>query len=262
MNAITTSEDIMVGDLDIDIIWSAIVSVVADMVREECAAQHASQTVFDETLKSCLALGDYLADAREELGSGVTLGELIGDTLSRSRMFADDVLARTVAGLIRFLRARDTDSGATVRFLSHHGDDAYKSPATVYAQFAHLPQAAARYLLMLTWTHGQPTKLPQKKWRSLFDRAGFTADGRNVDRPDTVPTLYRAALPGHEKNWSWTDSLAVARWFQERVAGSDIYVLEGGVAADAVLARYDNLGENEWVVDVAASGATPTRLAA
>ncbi len=115
------------------------------------------------------------------------------------------------------------------------------------------PGAAAR-LVSSAWCGCEFPSLSLDKatWRKLFDLAGYTAEGVPAERPVASLRLYRGALPGHHRGWSWTDDLELARWFAQRPCNRG----EGRVWAATVrparlLARISEQrpGESEYVVD-------------
>lgn len=260
--ALATNLPQPVGELGDGVVLDALFRVAAELIREECIAQRTSSEVYKQAvLHGTQGIANVLSDVREELGSGVSGDDLVAETLFRCSFFQDDVLTRYVAGSIRFSRMSEAHDGTRCNFAEQHGVFPEDSLATLYSHFARYARGFQSYVLTVAWTHGKPTHLSSEKWRAMFDRVGFVYDSMVGARPDAVPTLYRAAIPGHESNWSWTDSKSVALWFLDRVPNSELYVLEG-VTPDSVLARFDLLGENEWVVDVETSGLTPMRIAA
>ncbi|GAA3020566.1 hypothetical protein [Microbacterium dextranolyticum] len=126
----------------------------------------------------------------------------------------------------------------------------------VNAQIEGIAPSLRGHALMLAWTQAGRGNVPLNMWRATFHAVGYTHDGRAVPRPRSVPTLYRAANPASKTGWSWTDSLAFARYFQRMTGAGAVWVLEG-VPAVAVLARYDSRGEAEWVIDMSKVDATP-----
>lgn len=99
--------------------------------------------------------------------------------------------------------------------------------------------------------------LPRETWRDLFSEAGYTVDGKPAQRPSSPLHLYRGAVrsPAHRRrDWSWTDSLEVARFFAKGPRGRQPGVVwTATVAPWRLLARnadpQTTRGESEYVVD-------------
>lgn len=260
--ALSTNLPQPVGELEDGVVLDALFRVATQLIREECVAQRASDEVYKQAVRhGTKGIANVLSDVHDELGSGVSGDDLVAEALFRCSFFQDDVLTRYVAGSIRFSRMSAAHDDTRFNFADRHGVFPEDSPSTLFSHFAGYARGFQSYALTIAWTHGKPTHLSFAKWRAMFDRVGFVHDSIGASRPDAVPTLYRASIPGHEKNWSWTDNKSVALWFQDHVPNSELFILEG-VSPDAVLARFDLLGENEWVVDVETSGLTPMRIAA
>ena len=56
----------------------------------------------------------------------------------------------------------------------------------------------------------------RKAWLYLFERAGFTIDGRPAERPAEPMRLYRGYTSGRVRRMSWTTDRDKAQWFAER----------------------------------------------
>lgn len=93
------------------------------------------------------------------------------------------------------------------------------------------------------------------EWVELFDAVGYLENGKRSQRPDVIPTLYRATVVG-SVGMSWTDSREQAEWFHAR---NRRYGFEGEILTLAEVAPVDVLahfhapgvsrGEQEWVID-------------
>lgn len=243
-------------------VGEGIAALVENLVGEEAARQgvsarscaEATRIVRGVALKRLSRIMEDTSD-RDILDTR-TEDDFVRDALATSRVGRGDVLARVVAGCERRQRIPLSTFAEMSLCLDRFGDEWCANPSLLYAQATRLSVDARAIALATVWSQSQFRRLPMPKWHSLFVSVGFMHDGARANRPASMPTLYRAAIPGCERNWSWTDSRTVAEWFRERVPGSELYVLEG-IDPDSALARIDAIAENEWVVDVRASGATP-----
>lgn len=90
-------------------------------------------------------------------------------------------------------------------------------------------------------------------WYDMFEEVGFLHNGQRERRPETVPTLYRAAVVG-VAGLSWTESLEQAEWFHNRNLGWGLPALllqRDDTDRFDVLAHFhsqDDRAEHEWVV--------------
>ncbi|MBF9335809.1 hypothetical protein G3N30_06035 [Microbacterium lacticum] len=254
-------------DISIDRIVDSTSAIATELVQEEVSRQGVSEQTRREATRIAIeSVLDRLNQIAEDMclldeGTDLVEDDLALEALATSTVFQDDVLARVVAGFERTSCIPHLAEREVGAYIERFGVDWKRKPGLLYAQAAQLSVGARATALSIVWSHSQPRHLPMPKWRSLFDSVGFIHDGARVSRPESVPTLYRAATPGYERNWSWTDSRAVANWFLNYIPGSELYALEN-VDPSGVLARIDLIAENEWVVDVRASGATPTLVTA
>lgn len=90
-------------------------------------------------------------------------------------------------------------------------------------------------------------------WRSLFDEAGYTVDGKTASRPHGSMILFRGAVvtpPRRRRDWSWTDDLEVARRFAKGLLGRRPGVVwTATVAPWRLLAHNTGRDESEYVID-------------
>jgi hypothetical protein len=102
--------------------------------------------------------------------------------------------------------------------------------------------------------------LDVETWGELFDRAGYTVDGRRAPRPTAPLTLYRGATPERRYGLAWTPDRDVAAWFVSRVfmpPTSRVWravVEPGQLYAQNVRCRE---GEPEYVVDTCGLDVAP-----
>ncbi len=71
----------------------------------------------------------------------------------------------------------------------------------------------------------QDRSLPHEAWRDLFNAAGFTVGGRTIERPSEPLRVYRGAISGRRRLWSWTTDPQVAQAFT--VNTHRRYVMDG-----------------------------------
>ncbi len=85
----------------------------------------------------------------------------------------------------------------------------------------------------------------------MFELSGYTVDGVPAHRPEESMVLYRGSVPELRKNWSWTDSRAVA----EKYADGEHYsrplgrVWTATVEPWRLMASNRDRAEREYVVD-------------
>ncbi|MGC7095387.1 hypothetical protein ACPZ19_12030 [Amycolatopsis lurida] len=118
-----------------------------------------------------------------------------------------------------------------------------------------LEEGALAGVVGLVWAMAErpDAVLGHRRWLTLFTNAGYTHDGRTVPRPTTAMRLYRGAVPGRRADWSWTDSLEIARIYAEgrQVRRPPGQVWSALVPPDRMLARNDDRDEREFVVNTA-----------
>jgi len=107
-------------------------------------------------------------------------------------------------------------------------------------------------------------QLSGKRWRLLFDIAGYTVDGVPSPLPTSTLRLWRGAHPKYRRGWSWTDDRDKAQWFAARNAlltgPDDEVVWVADVQPDRLLAKITELrGESEYVVDARGLKVTDSR---
>ncbi|OXM50265.1 hypothetical protein CFP71_27925 [Amycolatopsis thailandensis] len=93
--------------------------------------------------------------------------------------------------------------------------------------------------------------LGHARWRELFAKAGYAADGRPESRPDTTLRLYRGSVERRRTDWSWTDSLDVARDYAlSGIRGRPRGTIWTALVDPAMLlARNTGRDEKEYIVD-------------
>lgn len=198
-------------------------------------------------------------------GPPLTMAEMKAGDVRNAELCAADVI-------VRHAGRRDIDECDYVRYW--HGvrptsnrDLPSFAHATVSAG-CYTP-AGARDLVADAWT--QP-EWPEGNygaafWRELFGQVGYLHRGRDeedvLDPPAEVPTLWRGAIHSRRKGLAWTTDRDRAVWFAERFPADGSHYKTAhlwridGLDPARVLARFDNRGESEWVVDV--RGKTPRR---
>jgi len=92
------------------------------------------------------------------------------------------------------------------------------APWIVYAVSDRLPLAVAANVVPGAWSLAElpQTCLTQEMWRKLFERTGYTFDGKQAPRPTRPLTLYRGCGRAHRRRWSWTSDQATAEKFALR----------------------------------------------
>lgn len=101
------------------------------------------------------------------------------------------------------------------------------------------------------WPDRPLSWLPQRLWRSAFDYAEFTIDGKTAFRPPQSMTLFRGSRGTLRRRWSWTPDKDLAIWFANRCGGE---VFQADVAPEQMLAQITGTDrrfrhESEIVVD-------------
>lgn len=88
-------------------------------------------------------------------------------------------------------------------------------------------------------------------WRKLFQAAGYTRDGKLVERPTAAVELWRGSPPAHRRGWSWTTDRAMAERFAHNgMRGRSVGRLYRTVAPpSALLCESNDRDESEFVVD-------------
>lgn len=114
-----------------------------------------------------------------------------------------------------------------------------------------LTEEATRELLASVWMH---TEFPGsnggiERWRDAFDAAGWISDD-DSPLPREPVTLYRGAVPDHQRGLSWTADPERAAWFATRFSHteSQALVYRRTFQPRELLARFTGRGENEYVV--------------
>lgn len=96
-------------------------------------------------------------------------------------------------------------------------------------------------------------------WRVIFGMAlsdddFLTDDGvvlPHTELPEVL-TLWRGALPDYSEGMSWTSDKEEAIWFAHRLDHDEFvgHVYEITVGREVVLAKFDDRGESEYVIDL------------
>lgn len=91
-----------------------------------------------------------------------------------------------------------------------------REPARHLARLApHLPVPLRRYGVTSLDDASLPGReLPRIEWIKLWRSIGFSIGTERASRPRSPLRLYRAAVPGWERGFSWTENRALAEWFQ------------------------------------------------
>jgi hypothetical protein len=103
-------------------------------------------------------------------------------------------------------------------------------------------------------------------WSVLFTLSGHihsTPDGIAPLKIRSIPVLYRGAIHSRRKGLAWTSDRERAEWFANRFndvptfGTGHVWVLDG-IPHGRVLGRFDNRGEDEWVINT--KGMTPRKV--
>ena len=123
-----------------------------------------------------------------------------------------------------------------------------------------LPIDEVRLGLVDAWTFPEwPSRSADNiTWVAMFnygfdEQEGYLDDEGNVQPWDNLPeviTLFRGAHKDYSEGLSWTSSLERAEWFANRLGQEDMAVYKIEIPRELVLAKFDNRGEDEYVVEV------------
>lgn len=92
--------------------------------------------------------------------------------------------------------------------------------------------------------------LDTESWRDLFGQAGYTVDGKAVDRPAEPIRLWRGSVPERQADWSWSADRTVAERFAAGIRGRKpgrLYTVTA--PPEALLCANNGRDEAEYVVD-------------
>jgi hypothetical protein len=129
----------------------------------------------------------------------------------------------------------------------------------------NLRPALAAWAVQEAWSGAEHPMmyLDKDEWLELFDLAGYTVNGKPSPRPTEAMTVYRGSDAEHCLGWSWTEDVALAQWFADRVIHTRPGIVwRARVEPVRLLARItesrlradppgftETRGESEWVVD-------------
>lgn len=114
------------------------------------------------------------------------------------------------------------------------------------------------FALMDSWLRDEYPNLAldSSTWAEMFDQVGFIDNLAPAERPVSLPTLYRASVPGQELGMSWADNRGKAEYFHERHRhlgwASVLLMLDSTDPTIAVAHHHgpDWRDEYEWVLDL------------
>lgn len=101
--------------------------------------------------------------------------------------------------------------------------------------------------------HLPANSLGIRTWIDLFNRSGYTVDGKRAERPTEPLTLYRLAEPRFVHRLAWTGSLEVAEKFavinKARYGDRPRFIYTVTVPPERLLAHITDRDEDEYITD-------------